>query len=150
MYKFCQWLIISLSLAIQEDYLQSSGVSPHSSSRSLIPMTTLNTIEEQRSPVAPPAASARPLEPSSGDNRLDQGFSGSSLRGRKKPVPAPRRHSSNREDEDGIVSENQAGGGDPRPPPQGWVPEHRNPGANEAGNPLLRQSSQRSQRSWRR
>lgn len=128
------------SHAIQEDYLQSSGASPRSSSRSLIPMTTLNTIEEQRSPVAPPAASAHPLEPS-GDSRPDPGLSGSSLRGRKAPVPAPRRHSSNQEDEDGIVSEN---------PPQGWVPEHRNPGANEAGNPLLRTSSQRSQRSWRR
>ncbi|XP_038137993.1 sodium/hydrogen exchanger 2-like [Cyprinodon tularosa] len=120
----------------EEDLLRSSGASPRSSSRSLIPMTRLNTITEQTSPKEPPAAAAHPLAM---ENR-------SSLRGRKAPVATPRRHSSNRADEDEVFSENQAGAEEQHPPPQGWVPENRDPGLNEAGNPLLRQSSQRS---WR-
>uniref|UniRef100_A0A3Q2QV94 Sodium/hydrogen exchanger n=1 Tax=Fundulus heteroclitus TaxID=8078 RepID=A0A3Q2QV94_FUNHE len=75
------------------------------------------------------------------EHHLDEGFS----------VATPRRHSSNRddEDEDNGFSENQAAGAEQPPPPQGWVPEVRDPGANEAGNPLLRQSAHGSQRSWR-
>ncbi|XP_012732890.2 sodium/hydrogen exchanger 2 [Fundulus heteroclitus] len=135
----------------EEDHLQTFGASPRSSSRSLIPMTTLKTIKEQGSSGAPSSPSVHPLEPSSGEHHLDEGFSGQSLRGRKAPVATPRRRSSNRddEDEDNGFSENQAAGAEQPPPPQGWVPEVRDPGANEAGNPLLRQSAHGSQRSWR-
>ncbi|MED6286095.1 hypothetical protein CHARACLAT_002389 [Characodon lateralis] len=135
----------------EEDHLQSSGMSPRSSPRSLVLMRRLNTIEEQGSLGEPPAAFVHPLGPSSGENRLGERFSGSSLRGRKAAVAAPTRRSSNRvvEDEDDVVSENQAGSEEQCPPPRGWVPENRDPGANEAENPFLRQSSQRSQHSWR-
>uniref|UniRef100_A0A3P9PMK9 Sodium/hydrogen exchanger n=1 Tax=Poecilia reticulata TaxID=8081 RepID=A0A3P9PMK9_POERE len=130
--KFSHWLIICLPLVIPEvDRLRSSGVSPRSSSRSLIPMSKLNTIEERRSPVE---ASV---------------FTGSNIRGRRAPVPAARRRSPNRvdEDEDEIVSEGQ--GEERHLPPRGWAPENRDLGTNEAGNSLLRPSSLRSQRSWR-
>uniref|UniRef100_A0A3P9PMX1 Sodium/hydrogen exchanger n=1 Tax=Poecilia reticulata TaxID=8081 RepID=A0A3P9PMX1_POERE len=114
------------------DRLRSSGVSPRSSSRSLIPMSKLNTIEERRSPVEASAV-----------------FTGSNIRGRRAPVPAARRRSPNRvdEDEDEIVSEGQ--GEERHLPPRGWAPENRDLGTNEAGNSLLRPSSLRSQRSWR-
>ncbi|XP_017293609.1 sodium/hydrogen exchanger 2 isoform X2 [Kryptolebias marmoratus] len=123
------------SHAVSElEHLQSSGASPRSSSRSLVPLKRLNTIEE------PTAASEHP-----------GGRAGSGSRGRKPPVPAPRRRSSRRaeeEEENNVVSEHPAGGEeqDP-PPPQGWVPENRDPRENEAEDPLLRPSSRRPQRS---
>uniref|UniRef100_A0A673A173 Sodium/hydrogen exchanger n=1 Tax=Sphaeramia orbicularis TaxID=375764 RepID=A0A673A173_9TELE len=111
--------------------LQMSGVSPRSSSRSLIPLKRLNTIEETRSTQNQPATSPSPVVDVV--DEMDLGaFGGSSLRGRKGPVPAPRRHSSNRvkddEEEDGRV------------PPRGWTPEED----DNRGNPLLRFPSQRS------
>ncbi|XP_054915187.1 sodium/hydrogen exchanger 2-like [Poeciliopsis prolifica] len=123
------------------DRLRSSGVSPRSSSRSLVPLSKLNTIEETRSPVEPPAASTHPLQPSSTeDSLLNETFTGSSVRGRRAPVPAAI-------GEDEIVSEGQ--GEERHLPPRGWVPENRGLGENEAGNSLLRLSSAKSQRSWR-
>uniref|UniRef100_A0A3B3UGL3 Sodium/hydrogen exchanger n=1 Tax=Poecilia latipinna TaxID=48699 RepID=A0A3B3UGL3_9TELE len=148
--KFSHLLIICLPLAIPEvDRLRSSGVSPRSSSRSLIPMSKLNTIEEKRSPVEASVASTHPLEPSSTEDHLDEVFTGSRVRGRRAPVPAARRRGQNRvdEDEDENISESQ--GEERHLPPRGWAPENRDLGANEAGNSLLRPSSLRSQRSWR-
>uniref|UniRef100_A0A3Q1G3Y4 Sodium/hydrogen exchanger n=1 Tax=Acanthochromis polyacanthus TaxID=80966 RepID=A0A3Q1G3Y4_9TELE len=114
--------------------VQASGVSPRSSSRSLVPMRRLNTIQEQGG---------------SGKSVVDEGPSGgpfgSSLRGRKAAVPAPRRRSSDREDD----SEPPGGEEEALPPPPGWVPEDGDPGENEAGNPLLRHSSQTSRGSSR-
>ncbi|XP_007568604.1 sodium/hydrogen exchanger 2-like [Poecilia formosa] len=138
------------SHAIPEvDRLRSSGVSPRSSSRSLIPMSKLNTIEEKRSPVEASVDSTHPLEPSSTEDHLDEVFTGSRVRGRRAPVPAARRRGPNRvdEDEDENVSEGQ--GEERHLPPRGWAPENRDLGANEAGNSLLRPSSLRSQRSWK-
>lgn len=113
--------------------LQASGVSPRSSSRSLV-MRRLNTIQEQGG---------------SGKNVVDEGASGgpsgSSLRGRKAPVPAPRRRSSDREDDSELPEGGEEALSPPElPPPPGWVPEDGDPRENEAGNPLLRHSSQTS------
>uniref|UniRef100_A0A3B4ZH29 Sodium/hydrogen exchanger n=1 Tax=Stegastes partitus TaxID=144197 RepID=A0A3B4ZH29_9TELE len=114
--------------------LQTSGVSSRSSSRSLVPMRKLNTIQEQRSPGA---ASAHPNPPSHLDEGASGGPSGSSLRGRRAPVPAPRRRSSDREDD------SEHPGGDEEPVnPGGWVPDDGDPREHEAG--LLRHSSVRS------
>uniref|UniRef100_A0A3P8TL83 Sodium/hydrogen exchanger n=1 Tax=Amphiprion percula TaxID=161767 RepID=A0A3P8TL83_AMPPE len=114
--------------------LQASGVSPRSSSRSLVPMRRLNTIQEQGG---------------SGKNVVDQeasgGRSGSSLRGRKAPVPAPRRRSSDREDDSEPPGRGEEALNPPQLlPPSRWVPEDGDPRENEAGNPLLRHSSQTS------
>lgn len=105
--------------------LQLSGISPRSSSRSLVPMRRLNTIEEARGPAGP---------------------GGSSLRGnRKAPVSAPRRHSSHQADD---AQDNQEGAGPVRPPelppPRGWVPEGPD-SRGETGASLLRGSSPGSQ-----
>lgn len=126
------------------DHLQLSGVSPRSSSRSLVPMRRLNTIEE-----------ARQHTPSTGVDVLDErgpgSLLGSSLRGRRAPVPAPRRRSSDREDEDNIDSteETEPVNPPPLPPPGGWAPENQDARENGAGNPLLRHSSQGSRGSRR-
>ncbi|XP_060923086.1 sodium/hydrogen exchanger 2-like [Limanda limanda] len=52
--------------------------------------------------------------------------------GTRPAAPAPRRHSSEREE----------GDEDPRPGGAGWVPENQDPGEAEAGNPLVRHWSQ--------
>uniref|UniRef100_A0A665TLF2 Sodium/hydrogen exchanger n=1 Tax=Echeneis naucrates TaxID=173247 RepID=A0A665TLF2_ECHNA len=131
--------------------LQSSGVSPRSSSRSLIPMTKLNTIKEFQSAGVQPATSDRSDSSPAGvqtSNDRDPGNPGGSIfRGARGPVPAPRRRSSDRAegDEDPV---HPGGGGTeqvrrpPLPPPHVWKPENQDPTANEAGNPLLRHSSQ--------
>lgn len=95
-----------------------SGVSPRSSSRSLVPMRRLNTIEEAGGPAGPGR---------------------SSLRGnRKAPVPAPRRDSSYQADD---AQDKQEGAGPvlppELPPPRGWVPEGPDP-RGETAAPLLR------------
>lgn len=105
--------------------LQLSGVSPRSSSCSLVPMKRLNTIEEAGGPAGP---------------------GGSSLRGNGKAVvPAPRRHSSYQADD---AQDKQEGVGPvlppELPPPRGWVPEGPDP-HGETGVPLLRCSAPGSQ-----
>lgn len=105
--------------------LQLSGVSPRSSSRSLVPMRRLNTIEEAGGPAGP---------------------GGSGLRGNKKaPVPAPRMHSSHQADD---AQDEQEGAGPALPPelppPRGWAPEGSDP-HGETAAPLLRGSSTGSQ-----
>ncbi|KAK5622630.1 hypothetical protein CRENBAI_000357 [Crenichthys baileyi] len=130
----------------EEDHLQSSGMSPRSSPRSLVPVRRLNTIEEQGSLGEPPAAFVHPLEKTA----WVRGFQARASEDVKQQLLHPTRRSSNRVvEEDDVVSENQAGSEEQRPPPRGWVPENRDPGANEAENPFLRQSPQRSQHSWR-
>uniref|UniRef100_A0A8C4IWV4 Sodium/hydrogen exchanger n=1 Tax=Dicentrarchus labrax TaxID=13489 RepID=A0A8C4IWV4_DICLA len=133
--------------------LQFSGASPHSSSRSLVPMRKLNTIKESGSAGEQPAASAHPRSTSPGVAVLDErgpgSLGGSSLRGRRAPVPASRRRSSDWVDEDPTDSERTGERDEPvrppqLPPPRGWLPENQDPGGNEAGNPLLRHSSKGS------
>ncbi|KAM4560462.1 sodium/hydrogen exchanger 2-like isoform 2-T2 [Odontesthes bonariensis] len=110
----------------------------------------LNTIEELGSQGESPAASAHPHTSSAGMSSLDESL-------RKAPVAAPRRRSSHwaGEDEGDIGSEDPVGGGElvrpPHlPPPRGCrAPENRDPRENEAGNPLLRSSSQGSRASGR-
>ncbi|KAM9766532.1 sodium/hydrogen exchanger 2-like [Menidia menidia] len=146
------------------DRLLSSGVSPRSSSRSLVSMRRLNTIKEQRNPGETPAASEQPHASAAGISFLDERGPGSSLRGRKAPLPTPRRRSSHRpedeveeveeEEEEDIGAEEPEGGRGlvqpPQlPPPQVWAPENRDPREIEAGNPLLRRSSQGSRASRR-
>ncbi|XP_028275603.1 sodium/hydrogen exchanger 2-like [Parambassis ranga] len=113
----------------RRSHVKDKVVSARSSSSSLVPMRRLNIIKELSSAVELPS--------SSGVNLLDE-------RGRTAPVPAPRRHSTNRSDEDGdpgdhpgeeLVQPPQL------PPPQAWVPDSRE---NELGNPLLRHQSQGS------
>lgn len=129
--------------------LQASGVSPRSSSRSLVPMRRLNTIKESRS--------ADSHSPSPGVDILDErgpgSLGGSSLRGRRAPVPASRR-SSDLVDEDPSDSEHTGEREEPvdppqLPPPRGWVPENQDAPENGAGNPLLRHLSQGSRGSRR-
>ncbi|KAI3365822.1 hypothetical protein L3Q82_000812 [Scortum barcoo] len=118
--------------------LQFSGVSPRSLSRSLVAMRRLNAIEESRSKDSHLHSPADDLVDEGGPGSLG----GSSLRDRRPPVPAPRRPSSDRVDEDHADS-GQTGEGEepvrpPRlPPPRGWVPENE-----DAPDPLLRRSSQ--------
>ncbi|XP_058478957.1 sodium/hydrogen exchanger 2-like [Solea solea] len=133
---------------------QASGVSPRSSSRSLLHMRRLNTIKESRGTGQQPAASVQPRAPSPEAHISDERDpGGSSVRGRTAPAPAPRRRSSNRtEGDEGTVDPQHpgAGVGSVRPPqlpsPRGWVPENQDPGETETGNPLLRQPSQNGSR----
>ncbi|XP_070711464.1 sodium/hydrogen exchanger 2-like [Pempheris klunzingeri] len=133
--------------------LQSSGVTPRSSSRSLVPMRRLNTIKESGSAGEQPTASTHPLSPSPGvdvlGNRGPGSLGGSSLRGRRAPVPDQVEGDEDPSDfvHTGDMEEPVRPPG--LPPPPGWVPENQHPGENGAGNPLLRHSSLRSQRSWR-
>ncbi|XP_044044353.1 sodium/hydrogen exchanger 2-like [Siniperca chuatsi] len=133
--------------------LQPSGVSPHSSSRSLVPMRRLNTIEESGRAGEQPGASARPHSPSPGVDVLDERGPGSlggfSIRGRRAPVLAPRRRTLDRGDRDEDPTDSECTGereepvSPPRlPPPRGWVPENQDARDNVAGNPLRRHSSQ--------
>uniref|UniRef100_A0A671Y7D6 Sodium/hydrogen exchanger n=1 Tax=Sparus aurata TaxID=8175 RepID=A0A671Y7D6_SPAAU len=117
------------------DHLQLSGVSPRSSSRSLVPMRRLNTIEEARQHTPPTGLDVL-------DERGPGSLLGSSLRGQRAPVPAPRRRSSDREDEDNIDSteESEPVNPPPLPPPGGWAPENQDARENGAGDPLLRHS----------
>lgn len=118
------------------DHLQASGVSPRSSSRSMLPTNRLNTITEVRNAADQPVLSfAKPHAPE------QRGPEGPSFTGREPPVAAPRRHSSNRSNEE------EGGQTEPVPPPQlppprVWMPDNQDTGENGAGNPLLRQSSQ--------
>ncbi|KAM9328762.1 sodium/hydrogen exchanger 2-like [Pholidichthys leucotaenia] len=113
---------------------QPFGVSPRSSSRSLVSARMLNTIREQRHPGEPPADSAPPP----GVNILDERVP-SSLRGRKPPAPTPKRQKLQRvEDDSEHVGEEEPGDSPQLPHPQGWVPENGAQGANETQNPLLR------------
>ncbi|XP_008323284.1 sodium/hydrogen exchanger 2-like [Cynoglossus semilaevis] len=118
------------------DHLQASGVSPRSSSRSMLPTNRLNTITEVRNAADQPVPSfAKPHAPE------QRGPEGPSFTGREPPVAAPRRHSSNRSNEE------EGGQTEPVPPPQlppprVWMPDNQDTGENGAGNPLLRQSSQ--------
>ncbi|KAM7375452.1 hypothetical protein PAMA_014520 [Pampus argenteus] len=128
------------------DYLQASGVFLRSSQRDQNHMMRLNIIRDSRSAEEQPdAPGVDVLE----DRRRPGSLRASSLRGRKAPVPAPRRHSSNEEDEEPAGSEHAAEGEEtvrpPRPtPPRRWVPENQDLRASEAGNPLLRHSTQGS------
>ncbi|GAA6224201.1 sodium/hydrogen exchanger 2-like [Lates japonicus] len=139
------------------DRFRSSGVSPRSSSRSLVPMRRMNTIKEAGSAGGQPATSARLHSPHPGVDISDKmGPGGSSFRARKAPLPAPRRHSSNwaEEDEDPDDAEYPSGGVEPvhppqLPPPRGWAPENQDPRNVGAGNPLLRHSSRGSRGSGR-
>lgn len=119
--------------------LRFSGAAARSSSRSMVPM---KTIKESGGAAEQPGASSHPNSPSDGVDILDEGARG----GHRGPVPAPRRRHS--DPLDGSEDAEQ-----PRPPqlppPRVWVPENQDPGGNGAGNPLLRPSSQASQRSRR-
>lgn len=154
----CFWLEQCLNICVVSgggeldrlsNHLQASGVSPRSSSRSQISMRRLNPIRESRSAGEQPAAPGGDVS----DERGPGGLRTSSLAGRKASVPAPRRHSSHRgDDEEPADSE---GEGEetvraPRlPPPQGWVQENQDLRGSGAGNPLLRHSSQGSRGSGR-
>ncbi|XP_074521127.1 sodium/hydrogen exchanger 2-like [Halichoeres trimaculatus] len=126
-----------------------SGVSPRSSSRSLNPIRNLYTISGAGETEEHPSTSAH--HPSSlpevqfRDLR-GPGSVGGSRRGRKPPVPAPRRRSSDQVDggEDSEPTGERGGPVRPPqlPPPRGWVPENQDPRDNGAGNPLIRQPSQ--------
>lgn len=131
--------------------LQSSDVSARSSSRSLLPMRTLNTIEEARSAGEQPAAAACPRSPSPEGDFLDEWGPGRD-RDRRAPVPAPRRRSTEQLDGDEGPTDSTGERAEPvrppqLPPPHGWVPE--DPSETGAGNPLLRHSSQGSHGSRR-
>ncbi|KAE8278291.1 Sodium/hydrogen exchanger 2 Na(+)/H(+) exchanger 2 [Larimichthys crocea] len=133
-------------------HVQFAGASARSSSRSLVPMRRLNTIEEIKNPAEQPAVSVHPPQRSNGEDALNKtgpgSLGGSSLRGRRGPVPAPRRSSSDWVEEDANDSEDTGERVDPPqlPPPRGWVPENQDPGENGAGNALIRQSPHRSMR----
>ncbi|XP_073318246.1 sodium/hydrogen exchanger 2-like [Pagrus major] len=126
------------------DHLQASADSPRSSIRSQVPMRRLNTIEEVRQ--HPPSPGVDVL-----DERGPGRLGGSSLKGRRAPVPAPRRRSSGHGDEDHIdsIEETEPVNPPQLPPPGGWVPENQDARENGAGNPLLRHSSQGSRGSRR-
>ncbi|XP_036946253.1 sodium/hydrogen exchanger 2-like isoform X1 [Acanthopagrus latus] len=118
------------------NHLQLTGASPRSSSRSLVPMRRLNTIKEARQQMPSPGVDVL-------DERGPGGLRGSSLRGRRAPVPAPRRRSSGHEDEDHTDSTGETEPVNPPqlPPPGAWAPENQDGRENGAGNPLLRHSS---------
>ncbi|XP_042260488.1 sodium/hydrogen exchanger 2-like [Thunnus maccoyii] len=126
------------------DRLQASGVSPRSSYRSEVSMRRLNTIKESGSTGEKPVAPGLDVL----DERGPGSLKASSLRGRKGPVPAPRRHSSNREAD--VEPADSEGEGEETvrppqlPPPRGWVPDNQDLNGNGAGNPLLRHTSQGS------
>ncbi|XP_034533960.1 sodium/hydrogen exchanger 2-like isoform X2 [Notolabrus celidotus] len=139
------------------DHLQTSGVSPRSSSRSFKPMRQMNAITEAGNTGEHPDTSAH--HPSSlpgvgfQDMRGPGSVGESSLRGRNPPVPAPRRRSLDQVDGD-EDSEHTGERGEPvrppqLPPPHVWVPENQDHRDNGAGNPLIRQSSQGPQGSSR-
>ncbi|KAM9835940.1 sodium/hydrogen exchanger 2-like isoform 2-T2 [Aulostomus maculatus] len=111
------------------DRLQLSGVSPRSSSRSLISMRRLNPIRE---------SGAAGGQPSPGVEGFDESGPGS-LGGSKAPVPDPRRRGS-----DGFQgAEGEETVRPPElPPPPGWMSENLR--ANQAGDPLLSHSSRGS------
>ncbi|XP_062270909.1 sodium/hydrogen exchanger 2-like [Scomber scombrus] len=121
------------------EHLQASGVSPRSSTRSQVSMRKLNTIREAGSAGEQPAAT--------GTDVVDERGPGS-LRGRKAPLPAPRRHSSNREVGEELVDSEGEGEREETvrppqlPPPRGWVQDNQDLRGNGAGDPLLRHSSQ--------
>lgn len=122
--------------------LRLSGVSPCSSPRTLALMRRLNTIEESRGADSHSSSPAVDLVDEAGAGNLR----GSSLKERR-PVAAPRRLGSDRVDEDAADSGQTGEGEEPArpprlPPPRGWVPEKEDAPENEAGNPLLRHSSQ--------
>nr|WRO44050.1 sodium/hydrogen exchanger 2c [Rachycentron canadum] len=139
--------------------LQSSGISPRTSSRSLVPMRRLNTIKESRSTGERPATTSDPTPDSSpGVHTSDESGpgnpGGSSFRVRRAPHPAQWRRSLDQAgDEDPEHPEHPGEGMEPLrppqlPPPRGWVPD-QDRRENGAGNPLLRHSSQGSRGSGR-
>lgn len=99
-------------------------------------MRRLNTIKEARQQMPSPGVDVL-------DERGPGGLRGSSLRGRRAPVPAPRRRSSGHEDEDHTDSTGETEPVNPPqlPPPGAWAPENQDGRENGAGNPLLRHSS---------
>lgn len=116
---------------------QFSGVSPRSSSRSLVPMRRLNTINESRGGAEQPAAVSADGDTGGPGNRRS-----SSLRSRRAPVPAPRRSTSDQRDSCEHTEDRVEPACPPQlPPPRVWVPEHLDPNEDGAGNPLLRPSS---------
>ncbi|XP_068575532.1 sodium/hydrogen exchanger 2-like [Cebidichthys violaceus] len=128
-----------------EDEDNLSALTPRSSSRSLVPMRRLNTIKETGNAGEQPAASSQPHSPppvealdSTGPGSLE----GSSFRGRKAPVPAPKRRISDRVDGEEDLADSERAGEPVRPPqlppPRGWEPENQGPRENET---LLRDSS---------
>ncbi|KAM6957981.1 sodium/hydrogen exchanger 2-like [Tautogolabrus adspersus] len=130
--------------------LQPSSVSLRSSSRSSNPMRQLNTITEDGT-AAHPSSSFPDVD--FRDVRGPRSLGGSSLRGRKAPVPAPRRRSSDQVDGDEDSDHTGERGEQVRPPPlptpHVWVPDDQDQRDNVAGNPLLRNSSQGPQSSSR-
>lgn len=110
-----------------EDGDHPSALTPRSSSRSLIPMRRLNTIKETGTAGEQPAASSQPTSPPPVD----------------APVPAPKRHLSDRIDGEEDLADSERAGEPVRPPqlppPRGWEPENQEPRENET---LLRDSSQ--------
>lgn len=129
--------------------LQFSGVSPRSSSRSLVPMRRMNTIKESRSSVEQPAAASHPHSPSHREDEDAGGpgsLGGSSLRGGRAPVLAQRGNTLDQVDDSQHREERVEPVCPPQlPPPRGWVPESPDPREDGAGNPLLRHSSPGSQ-----
>ncbi|XP_041637363.1 sodium/hydrogen exchanger 2-like [Cheilinus undulatus] len=122
--------------------LQPPGVFPRSSSRSLNPMRPLNTIMENRTTAQSPSFPGVDFQ----DARGPRSLGGSSLRGKKPLIPAPRRRSSDELDRQEDCEETGEGEGQvqppPLPPPHIWVPDNQDPRDNGVGNPLLRNSSQ--------
>ncbi|XP_075950791.1 sodium/hydrogen exchanger 2-like [Anarhichas minor] len=130
----------------REDGVHPSALTPRSSSRSLIPMRRLNIIKETGNAGEQPAASSQPHSPppvDALDMRGPGSLEGSSFRGRKAPVPAPKRHLSDRIDGEEDLADSERAGEPVRPPqlppPRGWEPENQEPRENET---LLRDSSQ--------
>ncbi len=128
-------------------HLQFSGVSPRSSSRSLVPMRRLNTIEESGGAGEQPTTSTHPHSPSHEVDVLDERGPGS-FRGMRAPVPAPRRHGLDQADGDEDPTdfertEERAEAVRPPqlPPPRGWVPDNQDSSQNGSENPLLRHTS---------
>nr|XP_046238859.1 sodium/hydrogen exchanger 2-like [Scatophagus argus] len=143
--------------SVDEDHLSArprlSGVSPRSSSRSLH-LRRLNTIQEFGHAGEQPAASSYRVDVV--DDGDPGSLGGSDLRGRRAPVPASRRRSSDWVDQDQDPTDSQQTGESAEPvrppqlpPPRGWLPENQDPREDGAGNPLLRHSSQGSRGSQR-
>lgn len=135
--------------------LQSSGVTPRSSSRAQLPMRRLNTIEESGSAGELSAISANPHSLSPGVDEV-RGPGSLESEGRRAPVIAPRRRSSARVDGDEDPTDSECTGEQEQPvhppqlpPPRGWVPENQDPRENGTGNALLRHLSQGSRGSER-
>uniref|UniRef100_A0A667XIA4 Sodium/hydrogen exchanger n=1 Tax=Myripristis murdjan TaxID=586833 RepID=A0A667XIA4_9TELE len=136
--------------------LQStSGQSPRSSSRSLVPLSRLGTLRESDPRQQPGAPGVDTV-----DERGLGSLKGSSLRGRKAPLPAPRKRLSSQAEGDGDPDdfkeageagerEEAAARPPPLPPPRGWVPDNQDSQEEGTGRPLIRHSSQGSRGSWR-